>query len=174
MKMLIKSNKGCSNIPPLQNIIQDEGLEEIVYGDDEKCELLNEYFSFIFSLEDANVLLPDIELKTDNFLRDIVITTEEIVDIIQIINRNKASGPDIISHKMLKICPEKIAAPLQIFLNKSLLQCKYPTSWKIAIFKKDDKSSPSNYRPISLISCVGNIMERIIYKYYLTIYKETS
>ena len=29
MKMLIKSNKGCSNIPPLQNIIQDEGLEEM-------------------------------------------------------------------------------------------------------------------------------------------------
>ena len=130
--MLIKSNKGCSNIPPLQNIIQDEGLEEIVYGDDEKCELLNKYFSFISSLEDANVPLSDIELKTDNFLRDIVITTEEIVDIIKIINPNKESGPDIISHKMLKICPEKLAAPLQIILNKSLLQCKYPTSWKIA------------------------------------------
>ena len=41
MKTFIKSNKGCSNIPPLQNIIQDEGLEEIAYGDDEKCELLN-------------------------------------------------------------------------------------------------------------------------------------
>ena len=169
MKMLIKSNKGCSNIPPLQNIIQDEGLEEIVYGDDEKCELLNTYFSFISSLEDANVPLPDIELKTDNFLRDIVITTEEIVDIIKIINPNKASGPDIISHKMLKICPEKIAAPLQIIFNKSLLQCKYPTSWKIAhaiaIFKKGDKSLPSNYRPISLICWVGKIMERVIYKY---------
>jgi hypothetical protein len=35
MKMLIKSNKGCSNIHPLQNIIQDEGLEEIVYGNNE-------------------------------------------------------------------------------------------------------------------------------------------
>jgi hypothetical protein len=34
----------------------------------EKCELLNKYFSFISSLEDANVPLPDIELKTDNFL----------------------------------------------------------------------------------------------------------
>ena len=33
MKMLIKSNKGCNNIPPLQNIIHDEGLEEIVYGE---------------------------------------------------------------------------------------------------------------------------------------------
>ena len=27
--MLIKSNKGCNNIPPLQKIFQDEGLEEI-------------------------------------------------------------------------------------------------------------------------------------------------
>ena len=63
-------------------------------------------------MEDANVPLPDIELKTDNFLRDIVITTEEIIDIIKIINPNKASGPDIISQKILKICPEQITAPL--------------------------------------------------------------
>jgi hypothetical protein len=33
---------------------------------------------------------------------------------------------------MLKLCPEKIAVPLQIIFNKSLLQCKYPTSWMIA------------------------------------------
>jgi hypothetical protein len=43
--MLIKSNKGYSNIPPLQNIIQDEGLDEIVYEDDEKCELINQFNS---------------------------------------------------------------------------------------------------------------------------------
>jgi hypothetical protein len=35
----------------------------------------------------------------------------------------------------------------------------------IAIFKIGDKSLPSNYIPISLISCVGKIMERVIYKY---------
>jgi hypothetical protein len=81
-------------------------------GNDEKCDLLNKYFSFISSFEDANVPLPDIELKTDNFLRDIVNTTEDIVDIIKIINTNKASGPDIISHKMFNICPEKISPPL--------------------------------------------------------------
>ena len=98
--MLIKSNKGCSNIPPPQNIIQDEAPEELVCEDDEKCELLNKYFSFISSLEDANVPLQDIEQKTNHFLRDIVITTDEIVDIIKILNTNKVSGPDIISHKM--------------------------------------------------------------------------
>ena len=66
---------------------------------------------------------------------------------------------------MLKLFPEKIAVLLQIIFNKSLLPCKYPTSWKIAhviaIFKKGDNSLPSNYRPISLISCVGKTINLI-------------
>ena len=70
---------------------------------------------------------------------------------------------------MLKLCPNKIALPLQIIFNKSLQQSKYPTNWKlthvIAVFKKGDSSLPSNYRPISLISCVGKIMERVVYKH---------
>jgi hypothetical protein len=70
---------------------------------------------------------------------------------------------------MLKISPEKIAKPLLIIFNKSLQQSKYPSNWKsahvIAIFKKGDTSLPSNYRPISLISCVGKLMERIVYKH---------
>jgi hypothetical protein len=52
---------------------------------------------------------------------------------------------------------------------KSLQQSKYPSNWKsahvIAIFKKGDTSLPSNYHPISLISCVGKLMERIVYKH---------
>jgi hypothetical protein len=47
------------------------------------CVLQNPYFRFISSLEDANVPLPNIEHKTNNFLRDIVIITEEIIDIIK-------------------------------------------------------------------------------------------
>ena len=70
---------------------------------------------------------------------------------------------------MLKISPEKIAKPLLIIFNKSLQQSKDPSNWKsahvIAIFKKGDTSLPSNYRPISLISCVGKLIERILYKH---------
>ena len=113
--------------------------------------------------------LPEFPLKTDNKIETIAVTVQEIVDVIQTLNPNKACGPDVISHKMLKICPEKIAIPLHIIFNKSLEQCKYPSSWKIAnviaIFKNGDSSLPSNYRPISLISSVGKIMERVIYKH---------
>jgi hypothetical protein len=78
---------------------------------------------------------------------------------------------------MLKIAPEIIAEPLQIIFNKSL-QGKYPLSWKIAhviaILKKGDASLPANYRTISLISCVGKIMERVIYKNVYNYLVETN
>ena len=169
MKMLIKSNKGNNCIPPLRNSINDGNFDDIVYGDEDKCDLLNKYFSLISKLEEENVPLPDFDIKTNNVINEIFVTISEIVDILKIIDPYKASGTDKISHKMLKISPEKIAIPLQIIFNKSLRQCKYPSSWKnahvIAIFKKGDTSLPSNYRPISLISCVGKVMERIIYKH---------
>ncbi len=33
------------------------------------------------------------------------------------------------------------------------------------IFKKSDPSNPQNYRPISLLSCIGKLMERCIHKH---------
>ena len=161
--MLIKSNKGNYCIPPLRNSINDQNIDDIAYDDSDKCELLNKYFSSISKLDEENVTLLQFDSKTNNIIHEIHITENEIIDVIQIIDPNKATGPDKISHKMLKISPEKIAKPLLIIFNKSLQQSKYPSNWKsahvIAIFKKGDTSLPSNYRPISLISCVGKLME---------------
>ena len=67
----------------------------------------------IANLEEDNVPLPEFQNKTNCSIDDIVINFEEIIDVIQILNPNKASGPDLISHKMLKICPEKIATPFK-------------------------------------------------------------
>jgi hypothetical protein len=95
------------------------------------CDLLNKYFSLISKLEKENVPLPDFDIKTNKVINEVFVTIS-IVDIKKIIDLNKASGPDKISHKMLKISPEKIAIPLQIIFSKSLHQCKYPSSWKNA------------------------------------------
>ncbi len=169
MKMLIKSNKGSPGIPPLSNIINDERIPDMASEDEDKCNLLNKYFTSISNLNDQNVPLPDFEKRTNSEISDLHIEIDEIVDIIQVLVPNKASGPDSISHRMLKLCPRDIAPPLQIIFNKSLNTGQYPSTWKmanvIAIFKKGDASLPSNYRPISLISCVGKVLERIVFKY---------
>ena len=53
--------------------------------------------------------LPDFDIRTNNVTNEVFVTISDIVDILRIIDPSKASGPDKISHKMLKISPEKIA-----------------------------------------------------------------
>ena len=148
-KCFLKSNKGSGNFLPLQNIFNYQNSEEFAYDDEEKCDLLNNYFSFISKSR--------YRIDQNNNITDLNESVKEISDIIQILHTNNASEPDVISHNMLKLCTSKIALHLQIIFNKSLQQSKYPTNWKldhaIAVFKKGDSSLPSNYRPISLISC---------------------
>jgi len=146
MKMLMKSNKGNNFIPPLRNLINDQNIDDIAYDDAYKYESLNKYFSSISKLDEENVTLPQFDSKANNIIHEIHITENEIIDIIQIIDPNKATGPDKISHKMRKISPEKIAKSFLIIFNKSLQQSKYlyTCNWKfahfIAIFKKGDTS----------------------------------
>jgi hypothetical protein len=53
----ISSNKGSNCIPSLRNCINDENFDDIVYGDEVKCDLLNKYFSLVSKLEEENVPL---------------------------------------------------------------------------------------------------------------------
>lgn len=105
------------------------------------------------------------------FLRKhlIKILESEIIDVIDTLNPNKAVGEDMISHKVLKAVKFSIAKPLCLLINKSLEECEFPDMWKLAIvmplFKKGECNLPSNYRPIALLSCIGKLMERTVYKH---------
>ena len=62
-----------------------------------------------------------------------------------------------------------ICKPLSMLYNLSLQTNTFPSLWKkatvIPLFKKGDRHETSNYRPASLISCVGKVMERVVFKY---------
>ena len=51
----------------------------------------------------------------------------------------------------------------------SLSTTQFPEKWKLAnvllLFKENDKTQINNYRPISLLSCVSTIAERVVFKY---------
>jgi hypothetical protein len=58
-------------------------------------------------LEEENTPVTRSESKINHSITDNVVTASEIVDFIQIFDLKKASGPDKISHKMLKIAQKK-------------------------------------------------------------------
>jgi hypothetical protein len=70
---------------------------------------------------------------------------------------------------MLKEAYKILSYPLGIIFNKSLTSSVYSDMWKkanvIPIHKKDSKNNITNYRPISLISIIGKIMEKCVYNH---------
>ena len=170
MKNLIKTNSTDDSMPPLRlNENSSNETYAYAYSNYEKCELLKSYFCSISSIDDTNANLPQFESRTQTELREITISKEEIEDVIKNLDCKKAKGPDNISHSLLKLVSYEISIPLEILFNKSLNEACFPSTWKLAhvipIFKKGDKSLLSNYRPISLLSCVGKIFERVVFKY---------
>ena len=91
----------------------------------------------------------------------------EIKDIISSFGSGKASGPYSIPTNLLKEFSLHFSAPISIIINKSLEEGIFPQSLKIAlvcaIFKKNEKTSCANYRPISLLSNISKIYERVMF-----------
>lgn len=167
--------KNCNSvfIPPLRS-----DNNNYVFSNDEKTNLLNDYFCGISSIDESNVVLPNFDKRIDAVLPDIRILQSEVVDVLRILKVNKASDPDGISHRMLKYTSHTISVPLTILFNLSLRLHVYPSLWKSAnvmpLFKKGDRSEVGNYRPVSLISCVGKAFERIIFKHVYNYISEHS
>jgi len=67
---------------------------------------------------------------------------------------------------VLRELAEEMAKPLSIIYQQSWLTGKVPDDWRIAIvtpiYKKGWKEHPGNYRPVSLTSVPGKIMEPFI------------
>ena len=92
---------------------------------------------------------------------------KEIEDIINTLNPRKATGPNSIPTDILHLIKKDISYPLSKIFNLSLLTGVYPDIFKIAkaipIFKKGSQLSTSNYRPISLLSNLNKILEKLMF-----------
>ncbi len=91
---------------------------------------------------------------------------------------NKAVGLDKISIRFLRIAAPIISKHLTFIVNNSLQNGKFITEWKHAKVIPLHKSGPTiernNYRQISILRNLSNILERFVhscYSDYLTQFK---
>ena len=147
----------------ISNLTMKNG--DLTETDHQKADVLKDFFTSVFTKED-DTKLPDIENKTDTILSHVNITQESMFKKLNSLNISKSCGPDGLHPKVLKELAPVLDYPLKLLFDKTIRDGELPNAWKMAevkpIFKKGDKSDPSNYRPVSLTSIVCKIFESYI------------
>ena len=177
---LIKNaRQDAQGISPLK----DPSTSETSSINKEKANILNRQFQSVFSQlsplklgqicidklqQYFNQNIPD-QFKC-NYLQmpEININLNGILKLLSNLQPHKAAGPDKIRPIVLRELRTEIAPTgiIQLIFEKSLATGKLPSNWTRAnvspIFKKGEKSDPSNYRPISLTCILCKVMEHVI------------
>ena len=103
-------------------------------------------------------------------LSDICISELDVFRVLRSLDVTKAKG---ISPKLLKTCALSLYQPLHHLFSLSLSQKYLPLEWRThlikPIIKSGDKSSIRNYRPISLLSVVSKVLEKLVYNSIVTL-----
>ena len=91
---------------------------------------------------------------------------EDIEDIIGNMHTNKTCDPNSIPINILKKCKNELAKLLSDITDISFTVGKFSNSMKkakiIPVYRKDDKLTCSNFKPISLLPSLIEIFEKII------------
>ncbi|KAJ3631881.1 hypothetical protein MTP99_012986 [Tenebrio molitor] len=168
MAKALRSNK--KPLPPIH------GTRGLVFSNEEKAEAFADSLELQCrpNIEDADVdHIERIEHQVEDILsRQIETSTTptspaEVRKIIGSLKVKKAPGPDNIPNKALKLLPDRVVVALTTIINASLRLCHFPSRWKKAnvIFipkPGKDPKFPQNHRPISLLSSIGKVLEKVI------------
>src|SRR5215813_11536353 len=139
-------------------------LGDIIDDDFGMAETLNNFFSSVFlrtgKLTETSYLDDNGTLNTVDF------SVDKVVKAIRSLKPTKAPGPDSVYPRFLIEGAKELAGVLSWLFNVSIRSGVILQDWRCAnvvpIFKKGDSSDPGNYRPVSLTSVVGKLMEVII------------
>ena len=105
------------------------------------------------------------EHKNNTFFL-VPLTSIEVKKVIRSIDQSKAAGYDSIPARLLVHAVDYICEPLTHIFNVSITTGIFPKDLKIArvipIYKKGIKTSPGNYRPISILPVISKVFEKLV------------
>ena len=96
------------------------------------------------------------------------VSKEEVEKIMAAQKPKLSCGIDTINNKLVKLCSKGLSVPMTKVINKSISEAKVPSAYKKArvmpLYKKGSPAEFGNYRPVSLLSALSKILEKVICK----------
>ena len=142
----------------------------------DNLSIANHFNSFFTNIgEEIANSVPPVGKKPEDFIdygRDIPnlllgnTTVEHVIKTIKKFQSKSSCDIDGVSTKMIKFIGVEIATPLSHIFNLSLSTGIFPSKLKqcrvVPIFKTGDQLECDNYRPISLLSSISKVLEKIV------------
>ena len=169
IKEIINHTKNKKNLPKLFRI-----NEENVSDPQRIANSFNEYFNQIGPQLSRNISHPNRNITFKDFLPVTThrqfdfheVSEKHILDILTKLPTKTSRGIDGFSTKFLKEIKSNLLTPLHILVNQAIKTGKFPQKLKIArivpVYKKEDETLISNYRPISVLPAISKIFEKVI------------
>jgi hypothetical protein len=124
--------------------------------------------NFVESFREEPVM-PDVFFQSGFVVDEIpnlTVFAEGVENLLGKLNFRKAVGSDGISSRILKVFAHSLSVPVARFFQQTFDMGILPPDWKHAIVcpipKKGTRTSPGNYRPISLTSQLCKVFEHIL------------
>ena len=131
----------------------------------EMANILSEQYASVFSVPSGKNRPGEID-NSIPILDDIAFTEKDIINAIDELRDNSASGPEGLAAILLKKCKESLAKPLYSLwrdcLDHGITPSKLKEAHVIPVHKGGSQSIPSNYRPIALTSHLIKIFEKVV------------
>ncbi|PKU38401.1 rna-directed dna polymerase from mobile element jockey- hypothetical protein [Limosa lapponica baueri] len=140
----------------------------MVTEDAEKVELLNAFFASVFTAQASPQESQTLEVTEKGWMKKgfPLVEEDQVREQLSKLDIRKAMDPDGMQPRVLQELAEVIAGPLSITFERSWRTGKVLEDWRkakvIPVFKKGKKEDPGNYRPVSVTSIPGKMMERLI------------
>jgi Reverse transcriptase (RNA-dependent DNA polymerase)/Endonuclease-reverse transcriptase len=154
--------------PPIQ------GRLHLACSAQDKAEVLAESLEAQFRPNPANAVTDAVEAHILHFLATDTSADQptepcsmaELAKLATALPNGKSPGADGITNQTVKELPFSACDLLLSIINASLTLNHFPTPWKLAkviLFPKPGKplSDPASYRPISLLSTLSKLLEKV-------------
>ncbi|KAG6445910.1 hypothetical protein O3G_MSEX004133 [Manduca sexta] len=162
------NSKNSASLPNIMTL-----HDEKAKGGQRICELFSKHFQSVYLNVSSSNFTNHRTSHYNNFFHGTpynmcIVREDEVLKQLLQLDVNKGPGPDSIPPIFLKKCACNLSKPLTIIFNHSLRSGVFPVQWKIAhltpIHKGGNLDNIVHYRPISILSAIGKVLEAIVNK----------